>query len=48
LLNDGEEIVLDRHPHWSFLIGAVAMAVTAFLITVVLVPSISNLFGSAY
>jgi len=32
MLNEGEEIVLDRHPHWSFLLGAmtmIAMAVVA-------------------
>jgi uncharacterized membrane protein YdbT with pleckstrin-like domain len=29
LLNDNEEIVLDRNPHWSFLLGAAAMVLMA-------------------
>lgn len=36
LLNDNEDIVFDRNPHWSFLIGAAAMVAMALLALVVL------------
>jgi membrane protein YdbS with pleckstrin-like domain len=36
LLNDGEEIILDRHPHWSFMLGAAAMVAFAVLFTIVI------------
>jgi uncharacterized membrane protein YdbT with pleckstrin-like domain len=41
LLNDGEEVVLDLHPHWWFLSGAVAAVV------VVLIASIGALVAGA-
>jgi membrane protein YdbS with pleckstrin-like domain len=34
MLNDGEEIILDRNPHWSFMLGAAFFDIAAFLITV--------------
>lgn len=36
LLNDGEEIVVDRHPHWITLLNAAAIAVLAVILAIVL------------
>jgi uncharacterized membrane protein YdbT with pleckstrin-like domain len=35
LLNDGEEVILDLHPHWWFLSGAVTAVVVVLLASVV-------------
>jgi uncharacterized membrane protein YdbT with pleckstrin-like domain len=35
LLNEGEEVVLDLHPHWWFLVAPVAAVVVALVATVV-------------
>lgn len=43
-LNDDEEVVLDRHPHWSFMVGAVAMVVMSVIVTG-LIAFISPGFG---
>ncbi len=34
LLNEGEEVVLDLHPHWWFLAGPVAAVVVALAVTI--------------
>ena len=34
ILNDGEEVVLDRHPHWTYMLGPVAFAVLCFAIMI--------------
>ena len=36
MLNDGEELVLDRNPHWSFMLGAMFMSLAAVLVTIVI------------
>src|SRR4051794_32016717 len=34
MLNEGEQVILDRIPHWSFMLGAVVMMVFAFIATI--------------
>jgi membrane protein YdbS with pleckstrin-like domain len=36
LLNDDEEIVFDRHPHWSYMIGPLSMIALGVLVTIVI------------
>jgi membrane protein YdbS with pleckstrin-like domain len=36
LLNDDEEIIFDRHPHWSYMIGPISMIALGVLVTVVI------------
>lgn len=44
LLNDGEEIVLDHHPHWMVMASSVAMLSLAIVLTIVLTVA-DPLFG---
>jgi membrane protein YdbS with pleckstrin-like domain len=36
LLNDDEEIIFDRHPHWSYMIGPISMIALGVLVTIVI------------
>jgi membrane protein YdbS with pleckstrin-like domain len=36
LLNDDEDVVLDRHPHWSFMLGSATMLALSVVFTIVL------------
>ncbi|MDQ1393042.1 MAG: hypothetical protein QOF30_2019 [Acidimicrobiaceae bacterium] len=41
LLNEGEEVVLDLHPHWWFLVAPVAVVVVALVATVLVATATS-------
>lgn len=36
LLNDDEEIIFDRHPHWSYMLGPIGMVALGVLATIVI------------
>ncbi len=48
LLNEGEELVLYRHPHWSFMMSGFVMVLTSVIVAVflgIVLPAPLNLLG---
>jgi uncharacterized membrane protein YdbT with pleckstrin-like domain len=46
LLNDGEEVVIDQRPHWSFLVGPVLAAIAVIVVAVAILVAFPSAPGA--